>query len=155
MTKFSVTRTVPYTADQVYAIAADVANYRKFLPLVRSSIVSNRKRQADGVETFDAAMTVTYKKLKIDQTFISRVEADPKTRTVKSTSDQGAVKHMLSIWTIKEAPGGKSEIDYFVEYQLRSRTMQFFLSGLFDMAMRKIFAAFEARARELYGPGKA
>jgi coenzyme Q-binding protein COQ10 len=155
MTKFNVTRVVPYTAEQVYAIAADVPNYRKFLPLVRASTVSNRKRRADGVETFDAAMTVTYKKLKIDQTFVSRVETDPKAKIVKSTSDDGPVKHLVSVWSMKDLPGGKSQIDYFVEYQLKSRTMQFFLSGLFDMAMRKVFSAFEARARELYGSGKA
>lgn len=155
MTKFSMTRVVPYTADEVYRIAADVANYRKFLPLVRASTVSNRKRHADGVETFDAAMTVTYDKLRIDETFTSRVEADSKAKVVKSISNEGPVKHLTSIWKIKEMPDGKSEIDYFVDYQLKSRTLQFFLSGLFDLAMRKIFAAFEKRARELYRPGKA
>jgi coenzyme Q-binding protein COQ10 len=155
MTKFNVTKVVPYTADQVYRIAADVTNYRKFLPLVRASTVSNRRKHDNGVETFDAAMTVVYRKLKIDQTFLSHVEADPRSRTVKSTSDKPPVKHLVSIWTIKDLPGGKCQVEYFIDYQLRSRTMQFFVSGLFDMALRKIFAAFEARARELYGGGKA
>jgi coenzyme Q-binding protein COQ10 len=155
MTKFNVSRVVPYTSEQVYDIAADVANYRKFLPLVRVSTVSNRQVHAGGVETFDAAMTIIYKKLKIDQTFHSKVEADPVKKTVKSTSDKPPVKHMTSVWSLKDLPGGKCQIDYHLDYQLRSRTLQFLISGLFDMALRKIFSAFEARARELYGPGNA
>jgi coenzyme Q-binding protein COQ10 len=155
MTKFNVNRVVPYTAEQVYRIAADVPNYRKFLPLVRASTVSNRQAHAGGVETFDAAMTVTYKRLKIDQIFVSKVEADPVNKVVKSTSDQPPVEHLISVWTLKDLPGGKCQIDYSIDYRLRSRTMQFFTSGLFDMALRKVFAAFEARARELYGPGNA
>jgi coenzyme Q-binding protein COQ10 len=155
MTKVSVSRVVPYTADQVYHIAADVSNYRKFLPLVRASTVSNRQKHPNGLETFDAAMTVTYKKLKIDETFVSRVEADPMQKTVKSTSDRPPVKHLTSIWTMKDLPGGKCRIDYFLDYQLKSRALQFFMSGIFDLAMRKIFSAFEARAKELYGSGNA
>ena len=38
MPNFSVSRSVPYTADQVFAIARDVARYKEFLPLVRRSL---------------------------------------------------------------------------------------------------------------------
>jgi len=37
MPKFSVSRSVPYTADQVFAIARDVARYKEFLPLVSTN----------------------------------------------------------------------------------------------------------------------
>jgi len=37
MPKFSVSRSVPYTADQVFAIARDVARYTEFLPLVSTN----------------------------------------------------------------------------------------------------------------------
>jgi ribosome-associated toxin RatA of RatAB toxin-antitoxin module len=37
----------------------------------------------------------------------------------------------------------------FLNYAMASRTLQLLLSGLFDYAMRKVMAAFEARARRL------
>ena len=37
MPRFSVSRSVPYTAQQVFAIARDVARYKEFLPLVRTN----------------------------------------------------------------------------------------------------------------------
>ena len=43
MTKFSVTRDVPFSADQVFAVARDVEHYKSFLPLVKESSVSNVK----------------------------------------------------------------------------------------------------------------
>jgi ribosome-associated toxin RatA of RatAB toxin-antitoxin module len=42
-------------------------------------------------------------------------------------------------------------VNYSVDYTLKSRTLQFLLNGMFDLAMRKIMAAFEKRAAMLYG----
>jgi coenzyme Q-binding protein COQ10 len=50
---FSVTRSVPYAAEQVFAIARDVARYKEFLPLVKRSIVRNVTTQEDGRESFE------------------------------------------------------------------------------------------------------
>ena len=40
MPNFSVSRSVPYTADQVFAITRDVAHYKDFLPLVAPDITA-------------------------------------------------------------------------------------------------------------------
>jgi coenzyme Q-binding protein COQ10 len=105
---------------------------------------------APGVEEYDAALTVTYKKLQVHETFISHVIADHNDKTVKSTSSSGPVKKMTSLWRIKDLPEGGAEIEYSIDYTLRSKTMQVLLSGLFDLALRRVMAAFEQRAHALY-----
>lgn len=151
MPKYSVTRRVPFSADQVFAISSDVAHYRQFVPLLKRSIVRNRRTLPDGRETFEADLVVAYRKLSIEETLTSQVIVDTAKRTVTATASDGPVKHLNSEWLITEVAPGQSEIVFIVDYQLKSRTLQFLLSGMFDMIVRRIMSAFEERARFLYG----
>jgi coenzyme Q-binding protein COQ10 len=150
--KFSVARSVPYSAEQVFAIARDVASYREFVPLVTRSVVRNVRALEDGREAFDGDLTLAYAKLGIQETMTSRVTVDPVQLTVRAESNQGPVKHLVSEWRIVAVGPGRAEINFTVDYQMRSRTLQLVFSGMFDMAVRKIMNAFEERARSLYGP---
>ncbi len=151
MTKFTVTRRVPFSADQIYAIAADAAAYKEFLPLMTGSTVRNREPMPGGGETFEASLTIAYKKLNISETLTSRVETDPANRTVKAHSEDGPVKNLDSEWKIVPAGDGQCEIQFNVDYTMKSRSLQFLLSGMFDLMVRRIMTAFEQRARKLYG----
>lgn len=151
MPKFDVTRSVPYTAEQVFAIASDVAQYRHFLPLVKRSVVRNVTELGDGRKTFEGELTVSYKKLSIEEVMASHVTVDPAKLTVTAESSQGPVKRLVSEWKIVPTGDNRCDINFSVDYELKSRTLQFVLSGMFDMAVRRIMTAFEERARELYG----
>lgn len=152
MPSFSVTRSVPYTAEQVFAIARDVARYKEFLPLVKRSVVRNVKTDAEGRESFEGELTVAYSKLGIEEVMTSRVTVDPSALTVTARSDQGPVKHLVSEWKIVPAGDNRCDINFTVDYALKSRMLQMVFSGMFDMAVRKVMSSFEERARQLYGP---
>jgi coenzyme Q-binding protein COQ10 len=151
MPKYNITRELPYSARQLLEVALDVGSYKSFVPLVKESTIMNRKTGPDGVETFDATLQVLYRKLRIDESFRSHVVVDRKNLTVTATSNDGPVTNLISNWKIRELPGSRSEVNYSVDYTLKSRTLQFLLGGMFDLAMRKIMAAFEKRAAMLYG----
>jgi coenzyme Q-binding protein COQ10 len=151
MPKFNVSRSVPYSAEQVFAIASDVAHYRYFLPLVKRSVVRNVTELSDGRRTFDGELTVAYKKLSIEEVMVSRVTVDPANLTVTAESSQGPVKRLVAEWKIVATSENRCDINFSVDYELKSRTLQFVLSGMFDMAVRRVMTAFEERARELYG----
>jgi coenzyme Q-binding protein COQ10 len=70
---------------------------------------------------------------------------------VTSESHEGPVKHLNAEWRIVEAGPGACEIHFNVDYALKSRSMQFILSGMFDMIVRRVLTSFEERARLLYG----
>ncbi|MCX7350052.1 MAG: type II toxin-antitoxin system RatA family toxin [Alphaproteobacteria bacterium] len=152
MPQFSVSRSVPYTAEQVFAITRDVARYKEFLPLVKRSLVRCAKTDEQGREHFEGELTVAYDKLRIEEVMTSRVTVDPPALTVTARSDEGPVKHLVSEWRIVPTGDNRCDINFTVDYALKSKMLQMVLSGMFDMAVRKVMSAFEERARALYGP---
>ena len=153
--KFSVTRTTSHAAEDIFAIVADVGSYKEFLPLMTQSRVIHRKALPDGRESFDAATTIVHDKLRIHETMHSHVIVDKASNTVTAHSADGPLKSLDTRWEIRALPSGGSEIAFSVDYALKSRSLQFLLSGMFDLVVRKIMNAFEARADELYGSRSA
>jgi len=156
MTKFNVTRHVSFSVDQVFAVASDVSKYSEFVPLVRKSTVANVNTLPDSRVEFDAALTISYKKLGVSDVLSSHVIVDTKNHTVTATSNEGMVTHLETEWKVTPGANGGSEVSFKVDYTLKSRSLQFLMSGLFDLMVRKIMSSFEERARKLYaGAGAA
>ncbi|MEQ1521899.1 MAG: SRPBCC family protein [Aestuariivirga sp.] len=150
MPKFSTTHRVDFTPQQIFAVVADVGSYKEFLPLVERSTVRNRKPAVDGNENFGADLLVGYKKMGIQETFSSQVKTSLKDLSVSTVSSGNAVKKLISSWQIVAIEGGKSEITFAVDYEMKSPILQMIMKGMFDSAARKIMGAFEARAEKLY-----
>ena len=150
MPKFSTTHRVDLTPQQIFAVVADVGSYKEFLPLVERSTVRNRKPAVDGNENFGADLLVGYKKMGIQETFSSQVQTSLKDLSVSAVSSGNAVKKLISSWKIAAVEGGKSEITFAVDYEMKSPMLQMIMKGMFDSAARKIMGAFEARAAKLY-----
>ena len=155
MPKLNVTREMPYKAAELFAIAADVDAYKDFLPLVESSRTLEHERVLDGVARFKGELRVRYKKLHIDETFVSDVIADQPKLTVSSRSEGGLFDHIIAEWRFSDRKSGGSTVEFQVDYKAKSRSLQFFMSSMFDYMVRKINNAFEARARGLHGSAHA
>ena len=151
MPKFSIVRKMPYSADQLYAVAADIESYPKFIPLVRSAKVLSRNTAADGSVHCEARLEFAYGKMGIHEAFTSQVVADPATHKIKTSSSDGPMKKLEGEWTLHDLAGGGAEVHYKVDYALKSKVLQIVLSGMFDLAVRKLLSAFEKRANQLYG----
>src|SRR3982751_4235760 len=82
------TRVLPYTADQMYAVVADVARYPEFLPWCERLIVKTREKQ-DGIEYVTAEMFIAYPPLR--ERYISRVRLDPEKHTIEANHVGGPV----------------------------------------------------------------
>jgi coenzyme Q-binding protein COQ10 len=141
---------MPYKAAELFAIAADVDSYKDFLPLVESSRTFDRERVGEDVERFKGELRVRYKKLHIDETFVSDVIAERKDFKVSSRARGGLFDHIDAQWQFTDRKSGGSTVEFQVDYKAKSRSLQFFISGMFDFMVRKINNAFEARARELH-----
>jgi coenzyme Q-binding protein COQ10 len=152
MPQFSITRRLPFRAAELYAVAADVASYPKFVPLCTGARAWDESRDADGRLYFRAAIDVAYPKLRLSETLTSEVTADPVALAVRSVSKQAPAKFVDNRWLFHDLGAGGTDVDFYLAYELRSRTLQFLVTGMFDYAARKIINAFEARARELYRP---
>jgi coenzyme Q-binding protein COQ10 len=146
MKRARLARWMPFSPQQLFPIITRVEDYDQFLPLCSQSRVWDRTVGADGVERFQAELTILYPKLGIREQFTSSVLADPHRLVVAASSRQPPVKSLECAWELKSSRGG-TEIEMVLECEMASRTLQFLLHGLFDYAMRKIMAAFEDRAR--------
>jgi len=152
MGTFSATRHLPYTAEQLFKLAADVGEYPNFVPLCKSAEIWDWQKRDDGVEEFDAALVIAYAKLSIREEFVSHVTADPGDLSVTSVANQGAVKHLTSRWVFSDAPKhGGCSVAYEVDFKMRSMALQLVMNAAFSKVVDKVLNAFEARAHQLYG----
>ena len=135
-------RLLPYTPEQLYDLVADIERYPEFLPWC----VAARVRERTG-QLVVADLMIGFKMIR--ERFTSRVSLTPKQRIDVVYSD-GPFKHLHNHWIFEPAEGG-CRIDFYVEFEFRSRTLQKIIEVLFHEAVRRMVAAFETRARDLYG----
>ncbi len=86
--------------------------------------------------------------------FTSRVTLSPPHR-IDVAYTEGPFKYLNNHWIFERVPGG-CRIDFFVDFEFRSRILQRVIEMLFHEAVRRMVAAFEdARPAALRRPGAA
>ena len=141
------TRTLPYSAQQMYDLVADVGNYPKFLPWTAAARVRSVTPQGDH-EVMLADLVISFKVFR--ERFASRVVLWPETKRIETEYIDGPFHHLHSNWTFRDVEGG-SEVHFDVDFEFRNRLLQGAAGMFFNEAMQRIVRAFEARAKELYG----
>ena len=149
MPSFSTTRRVRHSADDMFALVADVERYPEFVPLCRSLKVRNRAPGPNGTEVVVADMTVAYKL--IHETFTSKVTLDRENRKIFVEYLRGPFSRMKNRWEFHPLENAGCKIEFFIEYEFRSRTFGLLMGAVFDKAFRSFVEAFENRADEIYG----
>ncbi len=133
----------------MFALVADVERYPEFVPLCRSLRVRERRREAEGREVVVADMTVAYKL--VHETFTSRVTLDRKKLEILVEYLQGPFRKMNNRWNFRPAGDRACEVEFFISYEFRSRTLGLLMGAMFEAAFRRFSAAFERRADQVYG----
>jgi len=153
MPQFSTKRRVQHAAADMFALVADVDKYPDFVPLCSEMKVHSRAQKPDGVSVIVAVMTVAYKM--IHQTFTSRVTLDKPRLTILVEYLDGPFKRMQNHWTFRPVGDKVCDIEFFIDYEFRSRTFALLMGAMFDAAFRRFASAFEQRADAVYGPKRS
>jgi coenzyme Q-binding protein COQ10 len=148
---FETTRRVPFTAEQMFAVVADVERYPEFVPLCEKLIVHERRQSGANAELI-ASMSVGYKAIR--ETYKSRVTLKPAEMEIDVAKVDGPFARLTNRWRFRDVPGG-SEIYFHIDYAFASRLLSVLMGAVFDKAVRKYTEAFETRARFLYGTSAA
>jgi len=135
-------RLLPYTADQMFDLVADVARYGEFLPWV-----SGIRVRSDTSEEMIADMIVGFKSLK--ETFTSRVTKQ-RPHHIHVDYLDGPLRHLYNDWKFASASNGCA-VDFTVDFEFKNKLFQALAGQVFDRALRKMIGAFEERAAALYG----
>ena len=139
------TRHLPYTPEQLYELVAGVERYPEFLPWCKASRVTRR----DG-DVFFADIIVAFKVFR--ERFTSRVRLIPKTGVDVEYID-GPFRYLNNHWRFEASEEGGCIVDFYVDFEFRSRVLQKLIGLLFEEAVRRMVGAFESRAEQLYGKG--
>ena len=148
MPQFSSKRRVRHAAADMFDLVADVDKYPLFVPLCSALRVRSRTPK-DDTTVIVAEMTVAYKMIR--QTFTSRVTLDRQHSKILVEYLNGPFSRLQNRWTFKSLSETSCEVEFFIDYEFRSRTLALLMGAMFDTAFRKFAVAFEQRADKVYG----
>ncbi len=144
-------RILPYTADQMYALVADIERYPEFLPWNSAARIRARRPgpEADS-ELVEADLVISFKVFR--ERFGSRVTLWPQQKRIDTEYLDGPFKYLKSGWSFADLPHGSCKVECFVDFEFRNAILGKVIGVVFGEAMSRIVRAFEDRARALYGP---
>ena len=147
MPKFETHRPVPHTPEQMFDLVADVERYPEFLPLCNGLVVRTRKDR-DGKTLLVADMTVGYKAIR--ETFTTQVLLNKAEHAIDVQYIDGPFKYLDNRWRFQPNADGGCTIDFFIDYEFKSRILGALMGSMFDRGFRMFSEAFEARADKIY-----
>ncbi|WP_136635592.1 type II toxin-antitoxin system RatA family toxin [Pseudooceanicola onchidii] len=147
MPRHSETRRLPYTAQQMYDLVADVGSYPQFLPWCAAARIRSREDRGDH-EVMAADLVISFKVFR--EKFGSRVVLWPEVMKIDTEYLDGPFRYMKSDWHFADAEDG-CDVSFHVDFEFKNAVLQGIIGVVFNEAMHRIVRAFEDRARALYG----
>ena len=133
---------LPYLPEQMFDMVADVRRYPEFLPWCVAARVLTRTETE-----LTSDLTIGFKMFR--ETFRSRVTLE-RPHHVHVEYLTGPFRYLNNHWRFHPVPGG-TEVEFFVDFEFRSRLLQAVIGTVFNEAVRLMVRAFERRATALYG----
>ncbi len=134
---------LPYTPEQLYGLVIDIERYPEFLPWCLGARVKSRRE-----DLIVADLVIGFKMFR--ERFTSRVSPNRAARRIDVTYAEGPFRYLENHWVFEEHPEG-CLIDFYVDFEFRSKLLQKVIESLFHEAVRRMVHSFETRARDLYG----
>jgi len=140
-------RLLHHSPEQLFDLVADVAKYPEFLPWCVAARVKSQA-QEDGNAIILADLVIGYKMFR--ETFTSKVTCQHPGRIDVAYFD-GPFKYLNNHWIFEPQEGGDCLIDFYVDFEFKSKLFQIAIGAVFNEAVKMMITAFEKRADALYG----
>jgi coenzyme Q-binding protein COQ10 len=146
-----VSRILPYSPDQLCALVGDVARYPEFVPWITAMRVDQTRDLGEGRSSLFAEAGVGFSFLK--ERFGTNVVRDSTARKIEVSLVSGPFKRLQNAWVFRPHPSG-CEVVFDIDFEFKSRVLDLLLKANFGLAVDRLIACFESRARVLYGPAR-
>ena len=134
---------LPYTPEQMFDLVADIERYPEFLPWC----VACRVSKVEGPVIWGDLM-VGFKVFR--EKFTSKVTLRAPDRIDVEYID-GPFRYLNNHWQFNPTNDGlATEVDFFIDFEFRSRMLQAVASTVFNEAVRRMVGAFETRAGAIH-----
>jgi coenzyme Q-binding protein COQ10 len=137
-------RLLPYRPEQLFDLVADIERYPEFLPWCIGARITRREPAR-----IHADLIIGFRMIR--ERFASRVDLDRKNLRIDVAYLDGPFRYLHNHWIFEPTPQGTTRLDFFVDFEFRSALLSRLIGVLFNEAVRRMVAAFEGRARQLYG----
>ena len=108
----------------------------------------NGRVDEDGVSWVDAEAKVGFSFLK--ERFSTRVRRDPKSLQIDVGLISGPFERLRNRWVFR-SEGEGAEVKFDIDFAFRSRMLDNLLQSNFELAVDRLMACFDDRAKALYG----
>lgn len=143
-----VSKVLPYTPDQLFALVGDVARYPQFVPWITSMRTWNARETAPGISSVDAEAGVGFSFLK--ERFSTRVTRDAGANRIDVNLISGPFRTLKNVWSFEATDAG-SKIEFDIDFAFKSRLLEALLAANFNHAVDRLMGCFEAEAKRRYG----
>jgi coenzyme Q-binding protein COQ10 len=147
MPKFQTTRRVKHSAEQMFALVADIKKYPEFVPMCEALTI-RESRTRDGQTLLTADMSVGYKAIR--ETFTSQVHLKPAAKEIRARYLDGPFRSLDNLWTFIPAGDHACDVKFYIDYEFKSAMLGMVMGAVFDRAFRHFAQAFEERADKIY-----
>ena len=142
MKKHHEKRFVDHSPRQMFDLVSNVKKYPDFLPwCLASRVISNEKN------ILIADLMIGFQVFK--EKFRSKVKLDRKNMIISVTYEDGPFKFLTNKWDFKDNKN-HCEINFYLDFEFKNIFFQSLMERLFSDAVKRMVAAFEKRAAQLY-----
>ena len=132
--------------DRLIDLVLDIEKYPTFVPFCLGAKIYSRKEQGD---LLLIVADLTIGKSFFNETYKSLVVYEKSADAIHVTNIDGPLKHLENKWFFKKN-GENSEVDFHVDFELKNKILNIFMTKTFDIGLKKIADAFEKRANNLF-----
>ena len=129
--------TLHYSADELFAVVADVKDYPAFVPWCSGA----RLHREDDREII-AELVIGFGPFQ--ESFMSQVTLD-RPRQVLVQGVDGPLEHLTNTWTFIPI-GDATQVDFVIDFQFKSHLLDHVANGMFQEATTRMMSAFASRA---------
>ena len=127
-----------YTADELFAVVADVKDYPSFVPWCSGTRI-HREDQREIIADLEIGFGP------FRESFTSQVTLDRPWQELVRATEGGPLEHLSDTWTftpVDRGPHGDLDIDF----QFKSHLLDHVANNMFHEAATRMMGAFESRA---------
>ncbi|MBM4198028.1 MAG: type II toxin-antitoxin system RatA family toxin [Gammaproteobacteria bacterium] len=132
---------VPFSAESMFDLVADVPRYPEFLPGCAASRVY--ERLDDGVV---AGMSLARGPLRVE---LRTCNALRRPESITMQLERGPFRALLGTWTFTAIGAGGSRVTLEMEFEFDNRAADLLLGPVFESLAGELVAAFAQRARSV------
>lgn len=140
------TKTLKYSASQMFDLVMDVEKYPQFLPWCLAAKITKTFNK----NHFEADLVINFKGF--TQKYSSDVRASQTIDgefLISVVAIDGPFKSLVNSWQFKDIVGG-CEIEFFIDFEFKSMILGKMIGMIFEKATNKMIDAFDKRAQEIY-----